>query len=237
MRTTLLAFILIVTACSAAQHRTEYRAVNVPGALESTLSSNPQSVLRRKLGSLTPPGTVTLFAVVAVDRSSKRWVKGLEARVEGDDIWNNNRHCKDTAYIDEETLRPFEQRLAGLVGSEKLQPHSEVPSVVMAGNRSSAEPQEGVFYVPLEVGSYWTGDRYGVYINAPESRVATGWRGGCQFNMPNADVSELLALVHKGDGWLEENLPKAQLSEGGGCPRLWRRKHCWIGRYVNSILR
>jgi hypothetical protein len=167
MRTVMLGLMLIATDC-AAQHRTEYRVMNVPGALESALSLNPQSVVRHELGSLTPPGTVTVFAVVAADRASNRPVKGLEAQVEGDDIWNNNRHCKDTAYIDEEALREFERRLAGLVQLEKLQRHSAVPSVVMAGNESSAEPREDVRYVPLQVGSYWTGDRYGVYINAPE---------------------------------------------------------------------
>lgn len=213
MRTTILTFLLIVSACAAAQSRTEYRVFNVPGALESALSFNPQPLARHELGSLTTPGTVTLFAVVAADRSSKRPVKGLEVQLEGDDTWNNNRHCKNTAYIDEDALREFERQLAGVVDSEKLQRHSAVPSVAFAGNKSSAEPLQDIFYVPFEVGSYWTGERYGVYINAPESRVATGWRPGCQFNMPNANVSELLTLVYKGHSWLEKNPPKEQLSE------------------------
>lgn len=213
MRASILVLTLIVTACAAAQRRTEYRVFNVPGYLESDVSLNPHSLTRHELGSLTPPGTVTLFALVAVDPSSKRPVKGLEVNVEGDDIWNKNRHCSDTAYVDEEALHEFEARLAGLVGSEKLQRHSAVPSVATAGNKSGADPQEDVFYVPLEVGSYWTGDRYGVYIHAPESRVATGWRGGCQFNVPNADVSEFLMLVQKGRHWLEENPQTAQPSE------------------------
>jgi len=204
---------VIAVESGPAQRRTEYRQFNVPGALESTLSLNPQPLARHELGSLTPPGTVTLFAVVAADRSSKRPVKGLEVQLEGDDIWNNNRHCKDSAYIDEDALHEFEQRLAGLVDSEKLQWHNAVPSVAFAGNRSSAEPQQDVFYVPFEAGSYWTGDRYGVYIHAPLSRFATGWRPGCQFNMPNADVGELLTLVYKGHSWLKQNPPKAQLSE------------------------
>src|SRR5215469_11289979 len=106
---------VFVVESSPAQRRTEYRQFNVPGALESALSLNPQPLARHELGSLTPPGTVTLFAVVAGDRSSKRPVKGLEVQLEGDDIWNNNRHCKDSAYIDEDALHEFEQRLAGLV--------------------------------------------------------------------------------------------------------------------------
>lgn len=213
MRTTVLTFTLIVTACAAAQRRTEYRVFNVPGALESALSLNPQSPMRHELGSLTPPGTVSVFAVVTADPSSKRSVKGLEVQVEGDDIWNDNSHCKDTAYIDEDALEEFEENLAGLVKSEKIRLHAETPSVVFAGNRSSAGPQEGILCVPLEIGSYWTGDRYGVYVNAPESRVATGWRGGCQFNMPNAEVSAFLMLVHKGGLWLKEHPPRAQPSE------------------------
>lgn len=186
---------------------------NMAGALESALSLNPQPLARHELGSLASPGTVTLFAVVAADRSSERPVKGLEVRLEGGDIWNNNRHCKNSAYIDEDALHEFERKLVGLVDSEKLQQHSATPSMAFAGNKSSAEPQQDIFYVPFEVGSYWTGDRYGVHIHAPSSRVATGWSPGCQFNMPNANVSELLTLVYKGHNWLEKYPPKEQPSE------------------------
>lgn len=212
MRTTILAFALVVTACAAAQRRTEYHVFNVPGALESALFLNPLPLAQYQLGSLRQSGAVTLLAVVALAQPSNRSVKGLEVQVEGDDIWNNNRHCKDTAYIDEEALPEFGRRLAELVDSEKQQPRNLIPDVVMAGNKSSVEPQQDVRYVPLEVGSYWTGERYGVYINVPESRVATGLRPGCQFNVPNADVSEFLTLVQRGRRWLAEDSPKTQLS-------------------------
>jgi hypothetical protein len=217
MRRVTLALVLMVAVSAAAQDRKEYHLVNVPGTLESTLSLNPQSFVRHELGSLTPPGTVKLFAVVAFDQSSRRAVKGLEVQLEGDDIWNNNRHCQDTVYIDEDGLADFERKLSGLVDLENSdRARSEVPSVAFAGNTASGKPRDGVFYVPVEFGSYWSGTRYGIYVMAPHSRPTTGPHRTTQFRMPNADIGELLILVRDGRQWLKNSDSTMQPSDAAG---------------------
>lgn len=210
--------ILLLTASLASQDRVEYRIVSAPGTIESAISLNPQSVVRHELGSLAPPGVVKLFAVVAVDQS-KRTVKGLEVQIEGDDIWNNNRHCKDSVYMDEDGLAEFESRLSSLVQSEKrlesdsALSRSDIPSTVFAGNRANNSSKDGVFYVPVEFGYYWSGSRYGVYVLAPHSEPTTGPHQTCQFRMPQADISDLLPLVRDGRVWLDKGNPKVQASE------------------------
>jgi len=199
----LLAIVLLVASCAVGQNRLDYRMVNVQGALQSALSLNPQSVVRREVGSLRPPGVLTLNAVIAIDQTSKAEVRGLEVKVEGDDIWNGNRHCKKTVYIDEAALPEFEFRLAMSVKSESTdQRRSEIPSVALAGNRLSSNSEATVYYVPLMVGWYWTGDRYGLYVGAPYDGKSR--HDSCQFNMPQADVSELLTFVQKGHEWLKK---------------------------------
>jgi len=219
VRSQILAFILLVAVDVVAQDRVEYRMVNAPGALESTLALNGHSVIRHQLGSLTPPGTVTVSALLAVNEA-KQGVKGLEVQLEGDDIWNNNRHCKDTVYIDEDALVDFEREIANLVDSEKYWPASDsdqsrsgVPTIALPGNTANGKPKNGVFYVPVEFGSYWGDGRYGVYVMAPHSEEPAGSHPGCQFRMPNADISELLTLVRDGRQWLSHQPSTVQLSE------------------------
>jgi len=217
-----LLFVLFLAVCLAAQDRKEYHEVNVPGTLETALSRGQQSVVRHQLGSLTPPGIVRLFAVVAFDESTKQTAKGLEVQLEGDDIWNGNRHCKKFAYIDEDGLGDFEKRLASLVEHERSDMsdpqgwRSEIPTVVLAANTADGQPKDGVFYVPVQFGFYWTGSRFGVYAGSPYS--SSSLRGpitasGCQFNMPEADISELLPLVRDGREWLRKEAPSAEVSD------------------------
>jgi hypothetical protein len=215
-----LVFVLAVAAYVAAQDRKEYHMVNVPGTLESILLSNPVPLVRHELGSLTPPGTVKMFAIVASDPDSKRAAKGLEVQLEGDDVLNN-RHCKDTVYIDEDGLADFEDRLAKQVEwEERLTPSDSTlvttPVVVQAANTASGKPpRDGVFYVPVEFGSYWSGTRFGVYVMAPHSQPTTGPHRGAQFRLPNANISDVLRLVREGRQWLQSNPPNsAVLKEG-----------------------
>jgi hypothetical protein len=116
-------------------------------------------------------------------------------------------------YIDEDGLRDLENRLVGAVQNEKwiranrsklgLVPNED-PAISFAANRG---PEKNVFYVPVEFGSYWHDDRFGVYVLAPHSEHSSGPHGTTQFRMPNADVSELLLLIRKGRAWLEEDPP------------------------------
>jgi hypothetical protein len=143
----------------------------------------------------------------------------LEVQLEGDDIWNGNRHCNKSAYIDEDGLGDFEQRLTSLVASERRDMsdsqglRSEIPSMVLAGNTADGQPKNGVFYVPVQFGYYWTGSRFGVYVDSPYSRPITASDLGCKFNMPEADVSELLSLVRDGREWLSKEAPSDQGSD------------------------
>jgi hypothetical protein len=67
--------LLTTTLVMGQELREEYRYnIDVAGKLETTLLSNPTPLFRHELGSLTPPGTVRLFAVVASEQSSKRIV-------------------------------------------------------------------------------------------------------------------------------------------------------------------
>jgi hypothetical protein len=217
-----LLFVLFLAVCLAAQDRKVYHIENVPGSLETALSQGQQSVVRHELGSLTPPGVVRLFAVAAFDKSTKQTTKGLEVQLEGDDIWNGNRHCKTSAYIDEDGLADFEQRLTSLVASERSDMsdpqgwRSEIPSVVLAANTADGQPKNGVFYVPVQFGFYWTGSRFGVYADSPYGRPSYSrpvTASGCQFNMPEADISELLPLVRDGREWLRKEAPSAEVSD------------------------
>jgi hypothetical protein len=202
---------MILTAMAALAQdsgQREYREVNVPGKLETALLANPVPFVRHELGSLTPPGTVTFYAVVASDRSS-RTAKGLEVQLEGDDPFNGDRHCKDTVYIDADGLNELQQSLTGAVEVQKWQAvhisdydaaELRIPSSILAANRG---PQEGVYYVPVEFGSYWDEGRFGVYVLAPHSRPTSGPHHFTQFLMPNADISEVLSLVKAGRQWLQ----------------------------------
>jgi hypothetical protein len=202
-----VAVVLLLTATfvSGQELRKEYRdKVDVAGKLETTLLSNPAPLFRHELGSLTSPGTVRLFAVVASEPSSERIAKGLEIQLEGDDELNGNRHCKEKVYIDEDVLSELEENLASAVkDEERLLPRIDdydraelrVPSVTYVGNRGS---DEGVYNLRVTFGWYWDEGRFGVYVVTPdfgEPRFA-------QFCMPNADISELLRFVHKGREWL-----------------------------------
>ena len=65
-----IAALMILTAIAPLAQdsgQREYREVNVPGKLETALLANPVPLVRHELGSLTPPGTVTFYAVVASD--------------------------------------------------------------------------------------------------------------------------------------------------------------------------
>jgi hypothetical protein len=69
--------LLTATLVTGQELRREYNInTDVPGKLETTLLSNHTPLFRHELGSLTPPGTVKLFALVASERSSKRIAMG-----------------------------------------------------------------------------------------------------------------------------------------------------------------
>jgi len=214
-----LLVVLFLGVSLAAQNREEYHIANVPGTLETVILRG-KIVVHHELGSLTPPGRVTLFAVVAVDESTKQRAKGLEVQLEGDDVLNGNRHCEKSAYIDEDGLLWFERRLTGLVEDERRDMNnsegtrSETPSVVMAANAAYGHSKDGVFYVPVQFGSYWTGSRFGVYVDSPYSESITSTsQPTCQFNMPKADISELLSLVRAGRLWLSKEVPNSGHSD------------------------
>lgn len=203
---------MILTAIAALAQdsgRREYHDVNVPGKLETALLANHVPLVRHELGSLTPPGTVTFYAVVASDLSS-RTAKGLEVQLEGDDPFNGDRHCKDTVYIDADGLNRLQQWLASAVEGQKWRAmhisdydaaELRIPSSIFAANRG---PQEGVYYVPVTFGYYWDESRFGVYVLAPPSQPASGPHHTTQFLMPNADISEVLKLVKAGREWLQQ---------------------------------
>ena len=201
----LVAALLLLSLLLAGQDRKEYRFANMPGTLETAVSGGQQTVVRYELGSLTPPGVVRVFAVVAIDESTKHPTMGLEVQLEGDDLWNGNRHCKKSAYIDQAGLGTFERSL-NLVASkgrdmtDSQGSRSEIPQMLSARNTASGQPKDGVFYVPVQFGYYWTGSRFGVYAKSPAlyPRPIKASDLACQVNMPEADISELLRLVRGG---------------------------------------
>jgi hypothetical protein len=201
--------ILLLTATLVAgqELRQEYNInIDVPGKLETTLLSNPTPLFRHELGSLAPPGTVRLVAVVASERSSKRIAMGLEIQLEGDDELNGNRHCKETVYLDEDVLAKVESDLDNAVkDEERLLPHIadydraelRVPRVTFLGNHGSTE---GVYNVRVTFGWYWDEGRFGTYVVTPDF----GPHRFAQYRMPNADIRELLRFVREGREWLKQ---------------------------------
>jgi hypothetical protein len=198
--------VLLLTASlvTGQEFREEYRNVDVPGKLETTLLSNPTPLFRRELGSLSPPGIVKLFAVVASEPSSKWTAKGLEIQIEGDDELNGNRHCKERVYIDEDVLAKLQSDLEAAVRIEKQllqiadydRAELRVPHVTSVGNRASTE---GVYNIRVTFAWYWDYGRFGTYVATPDF----GPSRFTQFRMPNADISELLSFVREGREWLE----------------------------------
>lgn len=186
----------------------KYYVLSEPGNLETAILSGLVPAQRQELGSLTPPGTAIFYAVIVGPDSNGKAAKGLELRLEGDDPFNNNKHCKDTVYVDEEGLAALQKHLEEAAKSqEHIAAHLseynpkqlERPSITMAANRS---PGKVDYYVPVEFGHYRRDGAFGVYIMAPPSQNPAHRHSTAQFLMPKADIREVLKVVREGRSWL-----------------------------------
>jgi len=201
-----------LTEVSLAQNSGSLPVLNLPGQLQTFLSTNPNASRRQNsLGTLRGRGKTeaAIAAIVASDPAHPtRGAKGLEFELTAED---GERHA--TVYLDEAGLGLFERELTQTweiashnVLHESQADPSGVRGVIGAVNQvDSPGNNETRRAIVLAAGWYQEGDTPGIYLDCAP---------GGPFYFPNLPLSALIDMIEKGRVFLTS--PPSGRSDGKG---------------------